>query len=155
MSTFNNRILIGVAASAILAVASPLALTSIAPVAYADDSASSGDNGNSGDSVGNPGQSDSADTGRDTGDTKGHDKGDTKGEGEGKGHSDGHRSRLWQPLKLRGAGAPRDLTIASITKAVDQSQFGQRPIGAEDGEMRPMGMSARPRALSKSSALAH
>ena len=43
MSTLNNRTLIAIAASAVLALAGPVALTAVSPVAYADDSASSAD----------------------------------------------------------------------------------------------------------------
>src|SRR6516165_7540087 len=62
MSTLNNRILIAIAASAVLALAGPVALTAVSPVAYADDSASSADGaGHStdgkGDSKGDKGQS--------------------------------------------------------------------------------------------------
>ena len=43
MSTLNNRLLIAIAASAILAMAGPVALTAISPAAYANDGASSAD----------------------------------------------------------------------------------------------------------------
>jgi hypothetical protein len=91
MSTFNNRVLIGIAASAILAVASPLALIAVAPSAYADDGAS-GDGGDSADTGHDSGKSDSK--GDSKGDAKGESKGEAKGEskGEGKGHSAGHSS---------------------------------------------------------------
>ena len=92
MSTFKNRILIAIAASAVLALAGPVALTAVSPAAYADDGSSSAD-----------GMGDSADAGHDKGDNKGDSKGDkgqSKGDGKGgesgyskggdSGHSSGH-----------------------------------------------------------------
>jgi hypothetical protein len=116
-ATLSNRILIAIAASAVLTMAGPVALTAVSPAAYANDSATSADGagdsadaghstdgkGDKGDSKGDKGQS-KGDKGQSKGDSKGdkgQSKGDSKGQskGDGKGGDSGHSGRRLGPLE--------------------------------------------------------